>query len=84
MPAPATEIEPSAPLAEPEPPRRRSTVREPAPIFGGHGAENGHPVQPPAAAIEVESAGAIAGEGEDANKPRRTGWWAKRLLGGKD
>jgi hypothetical protein len=20
---------------------------------------------------------------EDANKPRRTGWWAKRLLGGR-
>jgi ribonuclease E len=62
-------------------PRRRSTVREavtfpvessaatsPAP------AEADMPAHVPEPAPEPAS--------EDANKPRRTGWWAKRLLGG--
>jgi ribonuclease E len=80
--APA-EMAPPAPVAEPELPRRRSTVREPAPVFGGP-AETPQPALTPAPAIEVESAGAETGGGEDAGKPRRTGWWAKRLLGGKD
>jgi ribonuclease E len=70
-------------VAEPELPRRRSTVREPAPVFGGP-AETPQPALTPAPAIEVEPAGAETGGGEDAGKPRRTGWWAKRLLGGKD
>jgi len=35
-------------------------------------------------AVTAEAASASSGESEAASKPRRTGWWAKRLLGGKD
>jgi ribonuclease E len=73
----------AAPLAEPpaakEPPRRRSTVREPAPV-SGQSAPAATPVVTPApepAVVQSSSSHA------DAGKPRRTGWWAKRLLGDK-
>jgi len=72
---------PLPPSAEPEPPRRRSTVREPAPVFS-HRAEVSQPAMTPA--VTAEAASASSGESEAASKPRRTGWWAKRLLGGKD
>ena len=68
--------------SEPEPPRRRSTVREPAPVFSGQPVETPRPVLTPAAT--VESPGMSSSGSEDESKPRRTGWWAKRLLGGKD
>ena len=68
------------PSAEPEPPRRRSTVREPAPVFSSHAAEPSQPAIKPTATVETASAS--SGESETAGKPRRTGWWAKRLLGG--
>jgi ribonuclease E len=50
-------------------------VREPAPIFGGS-----DPVvmPPPAPTPTVIS----TAEGDDTSKPKRSGWWAKRLLGG--
>jgi hypothetical protein len=62
-----------APTAPPEP-RRRSTVREPAPVFG-----DSAPVPIPAPASEPTPV--VTSAGDDANKPRKTGWWAKRLLG---
>jgi ribonuclease E len=76
----------TAPLSSPvtaqaEAPRRRSTVREPAPIYASGAAitppslEPQPAPQPAPAAIESVSS-------DDAAKPRRTGWWAKRLLGG--
>lgn len=76
--SPATDS--SSPQAHAEAPRRRSTVREPAPIFG----------EPPPATMVAPSPSSpapvvvttTAGEHSDADKPRRTGWWAKRLLGG--
>ncbi len=73
---------PAAPpsQSEPEPPRRRSTVREPAPVFSAQA----EPPRPVAAPAPVETPAPVAGDVEDANKPRRTGWWAKRLLGGGD
>jgi ribonuclease E len=75
-PAPQPEAEPAAPA------RRRSTVREAAPVFGASAPAvtpmpETQPVPPPAPEAISEPAPA-----EDANKPRRTGWWAKRLLGG--
>jgi ribonuclease E len=70
---------PPAPEPAPEPPRRRSTVREPAPIFGG---STPAPTPMPSAPQPEPSPAASAPE-DDANKPRRTGWWAKRMLGGK-
>jgi ribonuclease E len=68
----------SEPAASPEPPRRRSTVREPAPIFGEAAPA------PVSAPLPIESAPVVTTSAgtEDASKPRRTGWWAKRMLGG--
>ena len=74
--------QPSAPAmtsAAPSPapseaPRRRSTVREPAPI-----SSDSVPVIVPVRAPEPAEPAPAAAE----NKPRRTGWWAKRLLGDK-
>jgi ribonuclease E len=69
-PAPQPEAEPAAPA------RRRSTVREPAPMFSA-------PVVTPMPAPQPKpSAAPEPAPVEDASKPRRTGWWAKRLLGG--
>ena len=78
MPPPAPPVPPA-----PETSRRRSTVREPAPIFGTS-APAPMPAPPPQpAALPPAPAVAAAPEtAEDASKPRRTGWWAKRLLGG--
>ena len=92
-----TSIEPQRgePAPEPPPPnepptqaeqrRRRSTVREAAPFFAGQA-----PVQPPPApagetrAPEPEPAAPTAdhpAETESTDRPRRTGWWARRLAG---
>ncbi|MEA2903375.1 MAG: ribonuclease [Alphaproteobacteria bacterium] len=77
---PASEPIP-APLSqdsrEPEPaPRRRSTVREPASVsLASEDAPSPPPVEPPQPVISVVS------PNEDADKPRRAGWWSKRVLG---
>jgi ribonuclease E len=77
---------PAAPpaSAEPEPPRRRSTVRERAPIAGG--ADTAQPPVPPdpAPAAEPAPQPVVSGPGEteNADRPRRTGWWSRRLAGG--
>src|SRR5579883_1614554 len=68
-----------------EPPRRRSTVREPAPLAFDEGASTfAQPVPPPSAEPAPAPAAAERHEpaADDAAKPRRTGWWAKRVLGG--
>ncbi|HEU5276645.1 MAG TPA: Rne/Rng family ribonuclease [Xanthobacteraceae bacterium] len=78
--------EPVAPSeAAPEPARRRSTVRERAPLVSDEGATpyaapsapEQHP-SPPAA----DPSASHEEPHEDAAKPRRTGWWSKRILGG--
>ncbi len=86
-PAPQPSAAASQPAAEApaEPPRRRSTVREPAPVFAA-GASPA-PVTPPASPPPPsDPAPATAAPPDDTaagdSKPRRTGWWAKRLLGG--
>src|SRR3954451_18480760 len=67
---------PPQPVAA-EPPRRRSTVREPAPVSSGSApAITPMPAPPPPAPTVVSTAEA------DASKPKKSGWWAKRLLGG--
>jgi ribonuclease E len=76
-PAPAFE------LPEPEPPRRRSTVREPAPmIFGGeHAAPTSHQA-PPQQPAEAPQPVVISPEAsEEADRPRRSGWWSRKVLG---
>jgi len=81
-PIPAQEEPANEPQPPEPPPRRRSTVREPVafPIAG-----SGTSPTPDAAAIEQATpASAPESTGSDAaDKPRRTGWWAKRLLSGK-
>jgi hypothetical protein len=76
-PQPAPPPQAAAPAqAEPEPPRRRSTIREPAPI-GQAGAP------PPAAAATPPPTPVISSTtSDDAGQPKR-GWWGKRLLGDK-
>jgi ribonuclease E len=53
-------------------------VREPAPVLSGVSET---PVQP-APSPRIEPVVVVESSADDASKPRRTGWWAKRLLGG--
>ncbi len=69
--------QPPTPPAAPEPPRRRSTVREPAP--GAAGTEPGQPAQPKAPEQPVITE---LGDNEAADRPRRSGWWSRRIAGG--
>ncbi|NWG25399.1 MAG: Rne/Rng family ribonuclease [Pseudorhodoplanes sp.] len=77
-PAPAA----SAPVSPPEPvmreaPRRRSTIREPAPVLdsGTGSAVFTPPPPPPAPQPEPVAQPAEAAE---TDRPRRFGWWSKR------
>jgi ribonuclease E len=86
-PAPAMAGEPVAP-SKPESPRRRSTVREPAPFPAGSTATAAQPAPAVAASVaEVEPTAPPpqppAATPEPAT-PRRAGWWAKRMLGDKE
>jgi ribonuclease E len=79
----------SAPDTQAEPPRRRSTVREPAPFFGDQAAAG--PPSPPAHEArphelerpppEAEPPADRPAEAESDERPRRTGWWSRRLAG---
>jgi ribonuclease E len=78
-PASAAEPQPApqaAVPAEPEPPRRRSTIREPAPIGSAGAPPPPAPVIPPPTPVISSTAS------DDTGQPKR-GWWAKRLLGDK-
>jgi ribonuclease E len=59
--------------------RRGSTVREPVPTNFSFGEVS---APPPTAPLETEPpAPASSTESEDATRPRRAGWWSKRVLG---
>jgi ribonuclease E len=73
---------PTAPAAEPEPTRRRSTVRERAPMTGGEDAPSSLPSPAPSASPVSEPAVPDANEAADGDRPRRTGWWSRRFAGG--
>ncbi|MGH6725379.1 MAG: Rne/Rng family ribonuclease, partial [Pseudolabrys sp.] len=76
-PASAPEPQPAASApAEREPPRRRSTIREPAPFAAPGAAPPPSPTIPPPTPVISSTAS------EDAGQPKR-GWWGKRLLGDK-
>jgi ribonuclease E len=79
LPAVATTPQAATPASQ-EPPRRRSTVREPAPISGNQDVSQPAPAQPPPPAPELVIT--ELGESEDTNRPRRSGWWSRRLAGG--
>jgi ribonuclease E len=68
---------PSAQPAAQEPPRRRSTVREPAP---GVAADETNPPQPKAPAEQPVIT--ELGDSEPPDRPRRSGWWSRRFAGG--
>jgi ribonuclease E len=77
--------ESAAPMAtEPptEPARRRSTVRERAPVTGGTNSEElpakieVQPAPPP------EPTATEANKTSEAEQPRRSGWWSRRFAGG--
>jgi ribonuclease E len=76
---PAAVEAPALPAAEP--PRRRSTVREPAPALG-ESAPVVTPMPSPQPAAPPPMVVTSNADSEDANKPRRTGWWSRRMLGG--
>jgi ribonuclease E len=79
------EPQPEEAVAHPAPeagPRRRSTVREAVTFpVESSGVTSPTPAEAEMPAHLPEPAPEPASE--DANKPRRTGWWAKRLLGGR-
>jgi ribonuclease E len=68
----------AAPVAEApaEPPRRRSTIREPAPI-----GRTEAPAPTPAQTVSTPEP-VVSSTAPEAAEPKR-GWWGKRLLGGK-
>jgi ribonuclease E len=69
-----------------EPPRRRSTIREPAPMIGEAPVAIPAPAPTPVPAVVISHEPApspAAPEESDAGKPRRTGWWARRFAGDK-
>ena len=69
-------MEPPAPAAiAQEPPRRRSTIREPAPFATDSAPMPPQPTSPPTPVISSTGS-------EEPAAPKR-GWWAKRLLGDK-
>jgi len=75
-PAPLPAEAPAPVIGAQEPPRRRSTIREPAPF-----AAESAPAPPsniPLPTPVISSTGA-----EETSAPKR-GWWGKRLLGDKD
>jgi ribonuclease E len=68
--------------AQPEPARRRSTVRERAPVATGGDVPTPAPVQSPSPAPQPVITQAGDGDGENAERPRRSGWWSRRFAGG--
>jgi ribonuclease E len=64
-----------------EPTRRRSTVRERAPVTGGANRDElpakieVQPAPPP------EPTATEANESSEAEQPRRSGWWSRRFAG---
>jgi ribonuclease E len=73
---PPAEAQPAA--DQQEPPRRRSTIREPAPI-----AVEGAP-PPPSPTIPPPTPVISSTASEESGQPTKRGWWGKRLLGDKD
>jgi ribonuclease E len=75
------------PVPPEEPVRRRSTVRERAPIGGAQGVQRGQDALPPAQSqLPVspipEPVVTESSEAAETDRPRRTGWWSRRFAGG--
>ncbi len=80
-PAPVSAAAPQPVPPPEEPVRRRSTVRERAPVGGSEEAlptpQTQQPVVPTPEPVVAEST-----EAADSDRPRRTGWWSRRFAGG--
>jgi ribonuclease E len=76
----AAPIAPPPPMSPPAAPRRGSTVREAAPTSFGFGGEFSTPAPVPQAEPEPPAQSSVV-ESEDVSRPRRAGWWSKRVLG---
>jgi hypothetical protein len=73
-------------MTTPPAPRRGSTVREPAPTSFSFSGESSAPtpVPVPAQVLQAEPeqpAQPDVTASEDTARPRRAGWWSKRVLG---
>jgi ribonuclease E len=75
---PATQTSP--PPAPPEPARRRSTVREPAPTAAT--SEGPPPAPSEGASPAPQPVITEVGDSESTERPRRSGWWSRRFAGG--
>jgi ribonuclease E len=82
--APPAPVSAEPPHAEQqaEPPRRRSTVRERAPIGGSDDAPPPAATAPVAPAPAPEPVITEVAETEGTDRPRKTGWWSRRFAGG--
>jgi ribonuclease E len=82
--APPAPVSAEPPHAEQqaEPPRRRSTVRERAPIGGSDEAPSPAATAPVAPAPAPEPVVTEVAATEGTNQPRKTGWWSRRFAGG--
>ena len=81
---PQPETGPAAPAptgSTPAAPRRGSTVREPVPTSFSFGGEFSAPEPTPRGVEPERPAPAESTESEDAGRPRRAGWWSRRVLG---
>jgi ribonuclease E len=84
-PEPVVSAEPPAVAAELEPPRRRSTVREPASVVVADAA-SGEAVAPPEPVAPREPPQPIvtsSKESDEGDRPPRSGWWSRRAMGGQ-
>ena len=79
-PAPVAAEAPPPPPPE-EPVRRRSTVRERAPIVGAEDTLPPPQTQQPVTATPEPVVTEIS-EAAETDRPRRTGWWSRRFAGG--
>ena len=84
-PSPAPVAAEPAPAVKEAPPRRRSTIREPAPVAASSGIAAAAlqpvvstPAEPPVTAPATESP---AESSADNGAPAKRGWWGRRLLG---
>jgi ribonuclease E len=76
-PSPVQTAEPSPSAASEEPARRRSTVREPA-LASSHD-DGDKPTSPPRQ-VTPDPAISSSEDSTTSDRPRRSGWWSRRLL----
>jgi ribonuclease E len=79
---PATAQQEANDPAPTAPTRKRSTVREPAPVnFSGEPSAAPGPAYVTPTVEPPQSAASEASETDEVSRPRRSGWWSRRVLG---